>query len=86
MPDWIDATEDRVKEQMNFPPASMRERMWLTDITRLIAEVKRLRAEGMTGPMNKYQNILDLTSLMDKHPDGYTGPCQCKACMGNADE
>ncbi len=29
--------------------------------------------------------LLDMTKLLDEHPEGYDGPCMCKLCLSYGD-
>jgi len=38
------------------------------------------------GPVNsqnepRIHELLEMTAQEDKHPDGFDGPCMCKACL-----
>jgi hypothetical protein len=32
-----------------------------------------------------WKRLLELTRMLDEHPDGYDGPCECKLCCSYAD-
>ena len=47
------------------------------DITFLLAALREAS--------NERDNLLAMTRLLDEHPEGWDGPCECKLCMSYAD-
>ncbi len=37
--------------------------------------------DKMLGLAAKHGLIIELSSLLDEHPEGWEGPCECKSCI-----
>lgn len=51
--------------------------------TFVLFENKRLKTEN-SGLKKEHSELLELTTLIEKHPEDYEGPCLCKLCMSYA--
>ena len=46
-----------------------------------IVDAALMKMRVMTGLADEYEKRLALTRLLDEHPEGYEGDCECTTCL-----
>lgn len=59
----------------------------VVDMARIVVEQAKEAAgfakqvQELSPLLKEREQLLNLTRMLDRHPDGYDGPCFCKACQ-----
>lgn len=56
----------------------------VVDEAKKVAKMKLIgeaAGKDITSLYDQCAALLNMTKLLEKHPDGYSGPCNCKACQ-----